>query len=111
MALKRSMRLSISSQILQRRLFLLWLQSKCSVPRASSSRIHLKGALLLMYCTKLSLHLFLQQTFPRAGRVHALFAESLCFRDFGHMAFIDSVRSHENRLKPQLKPLTSPARS
>lgn len=53
---------------------MLW--SKCCVPPVPTFRAFLKGGFLLLYFTKLSLYLFLQHTFLRAGRV-LLFAEVL----------------------------------
>lgn len=77
MAHRHSVRLSVSSGILQGRLFLLMLQSKCSVPPALTFRACLKGGFLLLRLTKLSVHPFLQQAFPRAGKVRLLCAELL----------------------------------
>lgn len=90
MALRHSTRQSISSGILQRRLFLLMLQSKCCVPPASAFRAYLKGD-SCSYTVQSSLHPFLQQALLRAGRVCPVCGGSPASRDFGHMAFIGTV--------------------
>lgn len=76
MGLKHSTRLSMLSGILQRKLFLLMLQRKCSLRLTSVSRAFLMGGFLAPVLYKASVHSSLQQ-FPRAGGIHDLFAEAL----------------------------------